>query len=61
MHSPHAGFPNTIQPPGILRDEGSSPDGMTLISWSHMGRNCKGHSSTFVTLKVHQKAERYKL
>ena len=30
-----AGFPNIIQPPGISRDDGKRPDGMTLIPWSH--------------------------
>lgn len=30
-----AGFPNIKQPPGISRDDGKRPDGMTLIPWSH--------------------------
>ncbi|XP_037026722.1 uncharacterized protein LOC119067714 [Bradysia coprophila] len=30
-----AGFPNIIQPPGISRDDGKRPDGVTLIPWSH--------------------------
>ncbi len=30
-----AGFPNILQPPGISRDDGKRPDGMTLIPWSH--------------------------
>ena len=29
-----AGFPNVLQPPGISRDDGKRPDGMTLIPWS---------------------------
>ena len=29
-----AGFPNVLQPPGISRDDGKTPDGMTLIPWS---------------------------
>jgi len=29
------GHPNIIQPPGISRDDGKRPDGMTLIPWSH--------------------------
>ena len=30
-----ASFPNIVQPPGISRDDGKRPDGMTLIPWSH--------------------------
>ena len=30
-----AGHPNIIQPPGISRDDGKKPDGMTLTPWSH--------------------------
>lgn len=30
-----AGVPNIIQPPGVSRDDGKRPDGMTLIPWSH--------------------------
>jgi len=29
-----AGVPNVLQPPGISRDDGKRPDGMTLIPWS---------------------------
>jgi len=29
-----AGIPNIIQPPGISRNDGKRPDGMTLIPWS---------------------------
>ena len=29
-----AGIPNILQPPGISRDDGKRPDGMTLIPWS---------------------------
>jgi len=30
-----ADFPTLLQPPGISRDDGKRPDGMTLIPWSH--------------------------
>ena len=30
-----AGIPNITQPPGISRDDGKRPDGLTLIPWSN--------------------------
>ena len=30
-----ADIPNILQPPGISRDDGKRPDGMTIIPWSH--------------------------
>ena len=30
-----ADIPNILQPPGISRDDGKTPDGMTIIPWSH--------------------------
>lgn len=30
-----AGHPNILQPPGISRENGKRPGGMTLTPWSH--------------------------
>lgn len=30
-----AGFPNILQPSGIVRDDGKRPDAMTIIPWGH--------------------------
>jgi len=67
-----AGFPTMLQPPGISRDDGKKPDGMTLTPWSHgksllwdvTVRNTLAHSYINETSKkagsVADKAERHK-
>lgn len=67
-----AGFPTILQPPGISRDDGKRPDGMTLTPWSHgksllwdvTVRNTLAHSyineSSKKACSVADKAERYK-
>lgn len=27
--------PSTFEPPGVCRDDGKKPDGLTLVPWSH--------------------------
>lgn len=34
-HLASISVPSTLEPPGLFRDDGKAPDGLTLITWSH--------------------------